>query len=312
MSGRILITPRSLSRGGHPGLNPLTDAGYELVFPSPGTTPSEADLLAAVPGCVGWLAGVEPVSESVIAHADSLRVISRNGTGIDNLPIEAIEARAISIQRAEGSNARGVAELALGLVISGLRDIVPTNMGLKDGGWPRRIGKEIRNSRVSVIGLGAIGARFAKLALAVGAPVRGYDPFAPADVLVHERFERTDFDTAIAGANVLSLHVPMASDGTALIGASELASVAEGAVVVNTARAGLVDSEAMVAALESGQVGTYATDVFETEPPSPSKLLAHPRVIATSHIGGFTVESVERATRRAVDNILSVLESHAG
>ncbi|MCB1357491.1 MAG: hypothetical protein KDK53_13675 [Maritimibacter sp.] len=309
--GRILITPRSLSRGGHPALKPLVDAGFDLVFPTPGETPGEAELIAAVPGCDGWLAGVEPVSEAVIAAADRLRVISRNGTGVDNLPVAAVEARQIAIKRAEGTNARGVAELALALTLAGLRDIVQTHSGIAAGGWPRRIGRELLGAEVAVVGLGAIGASFAEFALALGAKVRGVDPVAPVDRVVHPAFRRCDLAGALDGAEIVSLHAPLPEDGRALLGPAEIATLARGAIVVNTARAGLVDQGAMLSALDAGHVAAYATDVFESEPPAPAPLLAHPRVILTSHIGGFTVESVDRTTKRAVDNLLDVLRIHA-
>ncbi len=311
MTDRILITPRSLSKGGHPGLAALEAAGYELVFPSPGATPSEADLVNTVPGCVGWLAGVEPISEAVIDAAETLRVISRNGTGVDNLPMAAVEQRQIVVKRAVGTNARGVAELALGLTLAGLRNIVPTHIGMTAGEWPRRIGREMQEAEVAVIGLGSIGREFARFALALGGHVRGYDPFAEAGDLAGPGFRAVSLDDALTGADIVSLHAPMAADGVATIDAKALARLAPGAVVVNTARAGLVDSDAMLMALESGQVRTYATDVFDTEPPAPAPLLAHPNVILTSHIGGFTKESVERTTKRAVDNILEVLRADA-
>jgi D-3-phosphoglycerate dehydrogenase / 2-oxoglutarate reductase len=311
MRGRILITPRSLSTGKHAALHPLKTAGFELVYPTPGATPSEAALIAAVPGCVGWLAGVEPVSEAVIAAAPDLRVISRNGTGIDNLPVAAVEARGIKICRAEGANARGVAELALALTLAGLRDIVPVHLGIRDGKWPRRIGTEILGSEVGVIGLGAIGASFSAFCLALGARVRGYDPFAPPDGVSHVNFRRCDFAATLSGVQVLSLHAPMPANGQPLIGVTEIRRLAKGAIVVNKARAGLIDARAMLTALEDGQVATYATDVFDTEPPAPSPLLAHPHVLMTSHIGGFTTASVERATSRAVSNLLEVLAVHA-
>ena len=311
MSGRILITPRSLSQGGHPALSPLTEAGFELVFPAPGATPTEAQLIAALPGCVGWLAGVEPVTDRAIASAAQLRVISRNGTGIDNLPLATLQARGITVAKAEGANARGVAELALTLTLAGLRDVVPTHEGMKHGDWPRRIGREMAGARVAILGLGAIGASFACFCLALGATVQGYDPYAPGDRLTDPNFHRTDLAGALEGAHVLSLHAPMPADGRPLIGAELLALMAPGAVVVNTARAGLVDPAALLSALEKGQVSTYATDVFETEPPAPSPLLAHPRVILTSHIGGFTTESVARATSDAVANLLDALAVHA-
>lgn len=311
MKGRILITPRSLSKGGHPALQPLSDAGFELVMPAPGATPSEADLIAALPGCSGWLAGVEPVTEAVIAAATDLRVISRNGTGVDNLPVALLAARGIELRRAEGTNARAVAELALTLALAGLRDVVPTHAGMREGAWPRRVGSEIAGARVGVIGLGAIGAGFAEMCLALGARVQGFDPFAPEDRITQANFTRCSFDEALTGAEVLSLHAPMPSDGSPLLDAAALARLAPGAVVVNTARAGLVRDADMLDALNAGQVGTYATDVFHTEPPEPSDLLRHGRVVTTTHIGGFTNASVDRSTRRAVDNLLEVLRTHA-
>lgn len=307
MTDRILITPRSLSKGGHPGLAPLEAAGFELVFPAPGAAPSEAELVGAVPGCVGWLAGVEPVSEAVIEAAGALRVISRNGTGVDNLPMAAVEQRQIAVKRAVGTNARGVAELALALALAGLRNIVPTHIGMTAGDWPRRIGHEMRGAEIAVVGLGSVGREFARFALALEAQVRRHDPFAAADDLAGPRFRAVALAEALTGADVLSLHAPMPDDGRPTIGARELARLAPGAVVVNTARAGLVDREAMLAALENGQVGAYVTDVFDTEPPKPAPLLAHPNVILTSHIGGFSRESVDRTTKRAVDNVLEVL-----
>jgi phosphoglycerate dehydrogenase-like enzyme len=109
-----------------------------------------------------------------------------------------------------------------------------------------------------------------------------------------------------------SLHAPMPADGRPLLTGAQISTLAQGAVVVNTARAGLVDPQAVRAALGSGHIACYATDVFETEPPAPSPLLAHPGVVMTSHIGGFTDASVERSTIRAVENLLLVLDGDAG
>jgi phosphoglycerate dehydrogenase-like enzyme len=303
----ILITPRSLSRG-HPALDALIARGYRLVMPAPGAIPDEATLMAALPGCVGWLAGVEPVSEAVIDAADHLRVISRNGTGVDNLPLPALERRQIRLFRAEGTNARGVAELALCLTLAGLRHIVRTHEGMRAGAWPRRLGREIAGARVAVVGLGAIGSAYARICLELGARVTGVDPIAPDDRITHPAFIRASLDDALTGADVVSLHAPMPDDGLPLLTADRLARTSPDAVVVNTARAGLADEAAMLAALDTGRIGAYAIDVFEVEPPAPSALTAHPGVILTSHIGGFTDASVERSTIRAVENLLLALD----
>jgi len=303
----ILVTPRSLSRG-HPALEALTQSGFKLVMPAPGEIPDEETLIAALPGCVGWLAGVEPVSEAVIDAADRLRVISRNGTGVDNLPLGALDRRQIRLFRAEGMNARGVAELALCLTFAGLRHIVRTHEGMRAGNWPRRLGREISGASVAVVGLGAIGSNYARMCLDLGARVVGFDPFAPDDRLIHPGFARASLDDALAGAEVISLHASMPEDGRPLLTEGRIGLIARDAVVVNTARAGLVDETAALGALQTGRIGTYALDVFEVEPPTPSPLTAHPGVILTSHIGGYTDASVERSTIRAVENLLLALD----
>lgn len=309
MTGAILVTPRSLSGGGHPALARLEQAGFSLLFPSPGETPDADQLAAALPGCVGWLAGVEPVGEPAIAAADRLRVISRNGTGVDNLPLEALAARGITLRTADGANARGVAELALALALAGMRHVVASHEGVRAGGWPRIPGREIAGARAAVIGLGAVGAETARLFLSLGAEVAGVDPFAPEDRVMDGAFQRTTLATALAGADIISLHCPLAPGAPPILGAEALAALSAGATVVNTARAGLVDEAALLAALDGGQVGCYATDVFTTEPPPPSALTAHPRVMMTSHIGGFTGASVDRAAEMAVDNLLESLDA---
>jgi len=302
---RILVTPRSLTAAGHPALGRLAEAGFEVVACAPGQLPTPAELIALLPGCVGWLAGVEPVPAAAIEAARELRVISRNGAGVDNLPLELLAQRGVKVMRAEGANASGVAELAIALTLAALRHIPFSDAGIKAGGWPRRQGCEIRGRTVGVIGCGAVGAEVARLAAALGAEVLGHD-------MVHrplglERFRWATLDEIVEQAGIISLHCPPLPGGSPLLDAATLARARPGLVLVNTARASLIDEAAVLAALESGRLATYATDVFDAEPPHKLDLARHPRVIATSHIGGFTVESVERATMTAVSNLLVAL-----
>jgi phosphoglycerate dehydrogenase-like enzyme len=137
---RILITPRSITQKPGPEINALREAGYELIFSTPGKTPTEPELLDLVPGCVAWLAGVERISERVLRAAKDLRIISRNGTGIDNIPIQTAEELGIQIRKADGSNARGVAELAITLALCSLRFVPIIHAKLKQGAWDWRRG----------------------------------------------------------------------------------------------------------------------------------------------------------------------------
>lgn len=306
MSGRIAVTPRSLSTAGHPALSLLTSRGYEIVYPAPGKTPSEVDLLRTVPGCIGWLAGVEPISPTVLAAAKGLRVISRNGTGVDNIDLAVAGEHGIKVERAMGANARGVAELAITLMLSAFRSVPWSDAHLRRGDWQRRIGIEAQGRTLAVIGCGAIGREVVDLALGLGMWVVGYDPF-PSNSFARPGFRFAPLEEVLTSADAISLHCPPGS--APILDQAMIARLKRGVVVVNTARAELIDDAALLAALESGQVGGLATDVFRTEPPEPSALLAHPRVIQTPHAGGFTQESVDRATRVAVENLLKVLEA---
>ncbi len=310
MSQRVLITPRSLTEKREPVLRQLEEAGFELIFANPGQVPSEEQLLALLPGCVGWIAGVEPISERVLRAAKELRVISRNGTGTDNIPLGLAKELGIKVERADGANARGVAELSIALIFAALRNIPELDHALRQGLWQRRSGIEISDRLVVLVGCGAVGRMVIQMALGVGARTAAYDPFPnysfrPAEV---DRFRWVSFEEAIETAEVISLHCPPLENGLPLFSRSVLERLKEGCCLVNTARASLVDERAVLDSLEKGKLRAYATDVFDPEPPPAGlPLLAHPRVIATPHIGGFTAESVRRAAQAAVENLLTAL-----
>jgi D-3-phosphoglycerate dehydrogenase / 2-oxoglutarate reductase len=304
MGSKIAVTPRSLSGSGHPALDRLVERGFEIVFPAPGRTPSEDELLQTIPGCVGWLAGVEPISVKVLDAAKTLRVISRNGTGVDNIDVTEAEARGIAVQRAIGANARGVAELAVGLLLASLRHIPWSHGHLQRGDWQRRIGKEALGRTLGVVGCGAIGREVIDMALGLGMTVKGYDLY-PSNSFIRPGFSFVPLEECLTTVDAVTFHCPPAE--RPLLDHDMIARMRPGVVVVNTARAELIDEDAMVEALDAGQVSALATDVFAKEPPDPSPLLAHERVILTPHAGGYTDESVERATSVAIDNLLKVL-----
>lgn len=306
---RVLVTPRSLSAGHHPGLDRLEEHGFALVRPCPGTMPTEADLMAALPGCCGWIAGVEPVSPRVIEAATHLQVIARNGSGVDNLPMDMLDRRGIVVKRAMAANANGVAELALALIFAAFRHIPSGDRSIRAGAWPRMMGREIAGASIGIVGLGAIGAAMAQKCLALGAHVVGFDPFcSPTSLLPHPAFRQVaSLGELVRSVDALTLHIPHAPGAAPLLDAALLAHARPDLTVINTARAGLIDPAAMLAALRNGRVRAYATDVFATEPPALSNLLQHESCILSAHIGGLTIDSVERITRLTVDNLLAGL-----
>lgn len=308
MTDRILVTPRSLTRAPNAELEELERQGYELIRTTAGQTPTESELLAKVPGVVGWIAGVEPISNRVLDAASDLRVISRNGSGIDNISLDHAKHRRIEVRRVVGGNARGVAELAITLIMNSFRQVSYSNSAIKNGNWARLLGMEVADRTIGVIGCGAIGQEVSRIALALGARVLAYDPAPQRGLAPRGAFRWCDFDFILAESDAITLHCPPV-DKCALIDARALARMKHNARLVNTARAALIDEDAVLDALDRKTLGGYATDVFDREPPELTRLLAHERVIATAHIGAFTEESVSNVTRIAIDNLLEVLRN---
>jgi len=305
---KILVTPRSLTKQGHPALVKLREAGYQIVFSTPGELPGEEKLLGLVPGCVGYLAGVEKITERVLGAADALRVISRNGTGIENIDVAAAAKRGIYICRAEGANARGVAELTLGLMLALARSVPFSDSALKGGRWERRQGAELEGRTLGLVGCGRIGKLVAEFALALGMAVRAHDISPDPAFSPPGDFAFAPLESVLAEAHFLSLHCPCPEGTAPLINTSSLGRMKKGSYLINTARARLMDEAAVLKALETGHLAGVAVDVFDPEPPRDSALVRHERVIATPHIGGYTEESLSRAVSVAVENLLKHLE----
>ena len=307
MIPKILVTPRSLTRDGHPALARLTEAGYELVFTMPGVFPTEDELLAKLPGCVGYLAGVEEISSRVLDAAKGLKVISRNGTGVDSIDLGAADRNGIRVLRAVGANARGVAELTMGHIIGVIRSIPFSDAAMKNQQWERRKGIELAGRTLGLIGCGMVGRLVAGFALAFDMDVIACDPFADMSFKPSKKFAFASIDDVLATSDIISLHCPP-QDGGAVINAADIERMKDGVYIMNTARAGLLDDNAVLAGLESGKIAGVVVDAFDPEPPADWRLAGHPKVIGTPHIGGFTSESIDRAVSAAVDNLLKALK----
>lgn len=305
--GRILVTPRSLTKDGDPALELLRKAGHEVVFSTPGKQPDEEELLRIVPGCIGWLAGVEKITPRVLEAARGLKAISRNGTGTDNVDLEAAKRLGVAVLRAEGANARGVAELAFALLLALARAIPFGDAALRAGRWERRQGVEMEGRVLGLVGCGRIGKLVARFALAMDMTVIAFDAYPDASFAPGPAFRFAKLDEVLSRSHALSLHCPHKPGDPPLIDGAALARMKKGAFLVNTARAGLVDAEAVRKALDEGRLAGYGVDVFDKEPPGPGPLTGHDRVIMSAHVGGYTAESVARATLVAVENLLSAL-----
>jgi D-3-phosphoglycerate dehydrogenase / 2-oxoglutarate reductase len=310
MKQRILVTPRSATKSGHPSLAALEEAGFEVVFSRPSILPTEEDLLQYLPGCVGYLAGVERISASVLENAKELKAISRNGTGADAIDLIAAERLGIKVLRAQGANARGVAELAMALLLCISRSLTQSDRSIKAQRWERHQGVELEGRTLGLVGCGQIGRLVTGFALAFGMKIVAYDPF-PTWKDAPNGFRYVPFDELSEISDVISLHCPPGPQGRPILDRDTIGGLKRGVIVINTARAGLIDDGAMLEALDSAHVKGIGLDVFDNEPPNDWRLAQHPKAVCSPHIGGYTPESIDRAMYSAVQNLLDALGSRS-
>lgn len=305
---KILVTPRSLTTNGHPALKRFEYAGYEVVFSIPGIQPSEQELIRLLPDCIGMLAGVEPITAKVLESAKNLKAISRNGVGTNSIDKGAAERAGIKILITPGANARGVAELAFGHILSAVRSIPFCDSAIKQQNWQRKKGIELQGKTLGLVGCGNIGKYVAAFALGFDMKVLAYDPFKDESFKPSEDFKYCSFDKLIEESDLITLHCPPKDDGFTLINEAVISKMKDGVYIVNTARAELVDDEAILYALDTGRIAGLTLDVFTPEPPEDWRLAKHPNVVATAHVGSFTKESIDRAVSMAVDNLINELK----
>lgn len=237
------------------------------------------------------------VNLAMLAAAPHLRVVGRLGVGLDNIDVDACEARGIAVIPATGANAAAVAEYVIGTAMALLRVAYTRSAETASGAWPRTAlsnGREIGGKTLGLIGFGGIGQLTARLAQGLGVNVIAYDPMLAADAAVWAacKVACRSMDELLAQSDIVSLHVPLTPQTRNLIDQVALEAMRPGAVLINTSRGGIVDEQALADALKSGHLGGAAIDVFEQEPlPASSPLSTAPRTILTPHIAGVTVES---------------------
>jgi (S)-sulfolactate dehydrogenase len=255
------------------------------------------------------------VRGALLAAGRKLAVVGRLGVGLDNIDVPACEARGIEVIPATGANALAVAEYVIATAMFLLRGAYASTAEVADGRWPRAAlsnGREISGKTLGVVGFGGIGRLAARLACGLGMRVVGHDAMLPPGAAAwrDEQVEPLALEALLARADVVTLHVPLTATTRGLVDATRIAAMKPGAILVNTARGGIVDEAAVASALRSGHLGGAALDVFDAEPlPAGSPLVGAPRLILTPHVAGLTSESNERVSTMIADRVLAALAS---
>ncbi|YCI28769.1 hydroxyacid dehydrogenase [Erwinia sp. PK3-005] len=298
----VLVTGSDLAQE---ALSLLND--FEIVYA--GKQPSEDDLyqLCQQHNPVAIIVRYGKINARIMDAAPRLRVISKHGSGIDVIDQKAAAERHISIQSAPGANAAAVAEHAWAMILACAKAVVPLDRRMREGHWDKSTHKsvELEGRTLGLIGLGAIGSRVARIGRAFGMKVIAYDPFAK---IFPDECESCSLEALLQQADIISLHCPLTEQTRHMISNDTLALCKKGAILVNTARGGLIDDEALSDALANGTISWAGLDSFAIEPlTAPHIWQSVANVILSPHIGGVSDNSYVKMGTAAASNVLKVL-----
>ncbi len=249
------------------------------------------------------------LTRDIIIAAKNLKVIARAGVGVDNVDLNAATEKGIIVVNSPDASSISVAELAMGLMLSAARNIPQATASLKKGEWDRKSfkGIELYGKTLGIIGLGRIGQQVAKRAKAFGMNLVGYDPYIPTNVAEKIGVELMDVNELCKVSDFITLHVPLTPKTKHIIGKEQIALMKKNAIIVNCARGGLIDEEALYEALKNGKIRGAGLDVFEEEPPKNNPLLTLNNVIGTPHQGASTVEAQKSAGTVVAEQVVKIL-----
>jgi D-3-phosphoglycerate dehydrogenase len=282
-------------------------SGFDIIYA--GKAPTEDDLVALCQrhDPVAFIVRYGAVGARVMDAAPSLRVISKHGSGTDTIDKAAAQARGIEVRAAVGANAAAVAEQAMALLLACAKSVVDLNARMHNGHWDKATHKsiELGGRTVGVVGLGAIGLRFARMCDAMGMKVLGVDPFAKQ---LPDFIQPASLETVWREADAISLHCPLTPENRGMVNAQSLAQCKPGVILVNTARGGLINEADLLAAVQSRHVFAAGLDSFATEPMTAPHPFHHvPHIILSPHIGGVTGDAYINMGVGAARNVLDVL-----
>ncbi|HRN49815.1 MAG TPA: hydroxyacid dehydrogenase [Anaerolineales bacterium] len=293
------LAPQAAQRLHAAGVQADDRAGIEL-----------SELLSVLPEYQGLIVRSRTkVTAEVLAAGSNLKVVGRAGVGVDNIDLAAAAAHNVAVVNTPVSTSVAVAELTLALMLAIVRSVPRADASMKAGGWDKKSfeGAELAGKTLGILGMGNIGAKVARRAAAFDMDVRGFDPFLDDATIQTRGALAARLDEIYSESDVITLHLPLLSDTRGLLNETAFEKMKRGVYIVCAARGGVIDEDALLTALNRGQVAGAALDVFATEPPGTSPLVTHPNVIATPHMGAQTAEAQTRAAMDVADEVANVL-----
>jgi len=248
----------------------------------------------------------------IMDYFPNLKIITPFGVGVDHIDLERARSRGIAVANAPAVSGRSVAELTIALILSLVRNVVGFDRSMKKGEWHRTYEDGLTGKKLGIVGLGNIGKEVAKMAVNLGMRVSAFDVFYDEKFLVSCPVAKQDFYTLLQTSDIVTLHCPASKETKHLLDEKSFSLMKDGAILINTARGDLIDSKALLLALNNGKVKRAALDVFSKEPPHGDSLLEelikHPNVVVAPHIASFTPEAHRAVAGKIYQNIVAVHE----
>ncbi len=304
----ILITSTSFGKRVKEPLDILRSKGYQLKLNDLGRPMTPDELTERLTDCDGCIAGLDHFSAEVILAAPKLQIIARYGAGVDRVDLDAATAAGVVVTNTPVANSDSVADLAVGLMLAVARQIPAADRSVRNGQWQNMYGISLSGKTVGLIGYGRIGSRVARRVKGFGCPVLVHDPFLDVAVAERDEFELVSLEKLLGESDFLSLHLPTTDATHGFLNAERLALMKPTAILVNTARGELVDSEALLAALREDRLGGAGLDTHAEEPPDPADFEEFDNVVLTPHMGAYTREALVNMAHGAVENLCAFFE----
>lgn len=304
---KVLISSRSFGKIDSGAVELLKNKGLEPVLNPYGRKLNEQEILDLSDNVVGIIAGTEKITEKIISSNDQLKVISRYGMGLDNIDLKAAAEKNVMVYNTPETPSVAVAEFTLSLILNLLKKIGNADKSLRKNEWKPETGNLLTGKTIGIIGLGRIGKKLTQFLAPFNVTILAYEVKPDNEFVSKNKIDLVNLETLLSKSDVITLHVPLTEETKNIIGKKQFESMKENAILINTARGGLVDENALYEALKNKEIAGAAIDVFENEPDT-GKLKDLDNIILTPHIAAYTIETRKQMEIETVENLINGLK----
>lgn len=305
---KILITPRSYGKTDKKVFEMLDDAGIAYVMNQTGGILNKEQMKTLLCDCDGIIVGVDPLDGEVIDYAEKLKVIAKYGVGVDNIDMEKAASRGIRVSRTVGANSDAVADYAMALMLALARKVIPIDSACRKADWKKVTTIDVSHKILGILGFGAIGKLVAKRAQGFDMQILAYDVYWDSDYAEAHGIEKATPEQIYTEADFISVHLPLVPETKNFIDEKQIAMMKPTAILVNTARGGLINEDALLKALKEKRLYGAGLDVFSEEPPANHEWFSLDNIVIGSHCAASTTDAALNMGRMATENLIRDLK----